>query len=67
MTSHRDAELVGGDWERSSSIGLSRLMRRSWESFRDALCNSWTPGVAEPELAGARVSMACRKNEREGK
>jgi hypothetical protein len=67
MTSHRDAELVGGDWERSSSIGLSKLTRRSWESFRDALCNLGTPGVAEPKLVGARVSVACRENEREGK
>jgi hypothetical protein len=44
-TSHQDAELVGGDWERSNSIGLSRLTRRSWESFRDARCNSGMPGV----------------------
>jgi hypothetical protein len=59
-TNHRGAELIGVDWELSSSIGLTGSTRGPRQSFETARRDLGMPTTAALELAGARVSVARR-------
>jgi hypothetical protein len=56
-TGLRNTELVGVDWELSSSIGMTRRTRGPWRSFEAARRGLGMPAAAALELSGARVSV----------
>jgi hypothetical protein len=61
-SSHRDAKLIGIDWELPVSIGLTRRRRKPWRSFRATRRSSGTSVPASSKLAGARVSVMSNKS-----
>jgi hypothetical protein len=63
-SSHRDAELVGVDWELPSSFGLTRRRRKAWRCFRDARSSSGMLVSVKPKLTGVRVCRDLQELER---
>jgi hypothetical protein len=64
-TGLRNTELIGVDWELSSSIGLTRRTRGPWRSFEATRRGLGMHAAAALELAGARVSVTDSESFRE--